>query len=285
MVRKSVVEGMFYESSLEELDKQITSCFTSSFGPGQTPLERRDRKVLGVLCPHSFYQLSGMCQAFSYKAIGESAIPSVYVILGSSHAGYSENAVCMEDFETVFGNVSIDQEFADNLLRKGVVKEDTYPHIREHSIETQLPFLQFVNKDSPMKIVPIIVGKDGESLGKAIAQAAVQLDRKIVVIASSDLTHYGIRHAFLPFKENVKGNLAAFDKELIQFIEDLDCEGFDIYLNEKKIPVCGKEVIKALLVSCKELGASSGDLESYYSSGEISGDWSNVVTFASVIIQ
>lgn len=289
MTRKAVVAGMFYPDDLDKLDKEINRCFTGKFGPGELPVSRRDKKVIGVVAPHAGYQFSGEGQAWCYKEIGESEEADTYVILGTAHSGFLTAAIDCEDFETPFGIVKIDKEFCSKLVEQKAVQEDKYSHIREHSIEVQLPFLQFVNKDNlnSIQIVPIVVGHetDYESLGKTIVSVAKGLGRRIVVIASSDFTHYGPSYGYIPFEDNVQEKLKELDMDCISWIKKMDAWSFVNHIEEKKMTVCGGRAIAAMIVACKELGCQKVRVEQYYSSGEITNDWNNAVGYASIILE
>jgi len=289
MTRKAVVAGMFYEDNLDKLDNQITECFKSDFGPGSMPVSRRDKKIIGVIAPHAGYQFSGPGQAWCYKEIAEAEFADCYIILGTSHTDFPGAALIMEDFETPFGILKVDEEIAKSLIDKGACKDDKYPHVREHSIEVQLPFLQFANKDhlNDIKIVPIVVGSgaDYERLGRAIADMIKLTGKKVVLICSSDFTHYGISYSYLPFKENIKANLDKLDLKAIDWIKKMDAWSFLNYVEETKATICGKQAIAAFITACKELGAKNVRLEHYYNSGDIMKDYSNAVGYASIVVE
>ena len=86
-MRKPIVAGQFYESSFDELNKQIEISFKDKFGPGELPVKRTNKKIYGIISPHAGYSFSGPCQAWAYKEIAENAFPDLYVIVGLSHTG------------------------------------------------------------------------------------------------------------------------------------------------------------------------------------------------------
>ena len=153
----------------------------------------------------------------------------------------------------------------------------------------QLPFLQFVNKGllDKLRIVPIVLGSsaDYEILGKAIADMIKLTGKKVVMICSSDFTHYGISYGYLPFNENIKDNMDKLDMGAIKFIKKLDDWGFLDYLNETGATVCGSHAIAAFIVAAKELGAKKVKIEHYYNSGDIAGDYTNCVGYASIVVE
>lgn len=286
-VRTPVVAGMFYEQEPEDLKKQIEKCFLDTkFGPGRLPGERSNRKIIGIIAPHAGYQFSGAGQALCYKEIAESEFPDVYIIIGTSHMGCENAAVTTDDFKTPFGIIKNDKEFSNKLAEKNAVIIDKYPHIREHSVEVQLPFLDFVNKEKELKIVPVVADHDCDykNLGKAIAETAKELNKKIVIIASSDFTHYGISYGYMPFKENIKENMEELDREAIEWIKKLDAKSFLDYVDDKQATICGARAIAAVIVACKELEAKKVNVLQYYTSGDVTEDYSNSVGYASIVI-
>jgi AmmeMemoRadiSam system protein B len=191
-MRKPTVAGQFYAGDGPSLKKQIEQCFTGPLGPGKLPKlnEHGKRKVIGGVAPHAGYVYSGMVAAHLYSKLAEDGFPESFVILGPNHTGRGSGlAVSTQDFETPLGVAKIDIELA-KALRKGLVDEDEESHKYEHSIEVQLPFLQFISPE--VKFVPICMGfQDYEaavSVGKAIGEARKTKD--IVAIASTDFSHY-----------------------------------------------------------------------------------------------
>ncbi|MEA2037677.1 MAG: AmmeMemoRadiSam system protein B, partial [Nanoarchaeota archaeon] len=231
MVREAVVAGMFYPSDKEELIDQINDSFHSKFGPGTLPAKKRVKEVLGMIAPHAGYQFSGPGAAWAYKELGESKLADVYVILGLSHSGQG-SCVSLEDWETPLGKVEVDKEFNEALIMNSKLKQNEEAHMQEHSIEVQLPFLQFVNRDflDKFKIAPITVSGDYEEIAKAIVETIKQTGKKVAIIASSDFTHYGMNYGFFPFSSNVKENMHKMDKGAIIEIEKLNSNGFLDYV-------------------------------------------------------
>src|SRR3989338_8466292 len=157
MPRKPIVAGMFYASDFDELSNQINDSFHSKFGPGALPIKKRGKDIFGIIAPHAGYQFSGQGAAWAYKEIAESKFADVYIMLGLSHSGFP-SCVSLEDWETPFGIVKVDEEFTRVLMANSGLKQNERAHSGEHSIEVQLPFLQFANMDhlKQLKISPII---------------------------------------------------------------------------------------------------------------------------------
>ena len=286
MTREPIVAGMFYEDDFNELDKQINDCFTHKFGPGDLPIKKREKKILGVVVPHAGYVYSGPCAAWSFKEIAESKFPDLFIIIGLSHSGFG-SCVSLEDWKTPFGVVKNDKEFTKKLIENSKLKVNEEAHAQEHSLEVQLPFLQFVNKDylDRIRFTPIIASPDLNY--KEIAQSIKKTigDRKVCIIASSDFTHYGINYGYMPFSRNIKENLYKLDKDAIKFIEKLDSKGFLQYTNKTGATICGQYAIAVMLEVCKLLNASKASLLQYYTSGDIVNDYSSAVGYGAIVVR
>tara|TARA_Y100000310_G_C20564268_1_gene754638 strand:- start:295 stop:1146 length:852 start_codon:yes stop_codon:yes gene_type:complete len=283
-MRESIVAGQFYESDPTNLKSQIESCFESTIGP-KLPSKKRKKKVLGIISPHAGYEYSGPCQSFAYKEIAESKIPDVYILFGLSHSGF-QSSISTDDWKTPLGTVNVDKELAEELAKLSEIPIDEIPHQNEHSIEVQLPFLQFINKKK-FKILPIIVGPDIDIKELAInVKRALDLQKKsCILVASSDFTHMGPNYNFEPFHENISENQKNFDKIAIKHIEKLDADGLIEYVNETNATICGIHPITALLETAKLFSAKQAKLLKYYSSGDISDDYTNSVGYAAIKIE
>lgn len=291
MVRKPIAAGMFYEELFELLDKQISECFTHAKGPGALPAKRTDREILGIIAPHAGYQFSGPCQAWAYKEIAESKFPDIFIILGTNHQGFGKAATLLEDFETPLGIVKTDIDFAKKLIKNSDfnIVENKELHAKEHSIEVQLPFLQFANKDNlnNIRIVPIITGPEADykKVAETIIETAKKENKKIIIIASSDFTHYGFSYGFVPFQTNIKENLYKLDKEAIKHIEKLDAFAFLDYVKTTETTICGAQAIAIAIKTVKALKAKKAKLLQYYTSGDIVNDYRNAVGYASILFK
>lgn len=286
MIRKPVVAGQFYAESFQDLDKEIISCFNSKFGPGDLPVRRGKKRLFGIISPHAGYQYSGPGAAWAFKEVAESKFPSVFVIIGPDHSGYGNQVSTMlSDWATPFGVIKVDKGFCRELIHKcAFVEENVSSHTYEHSLEVQLPFLQFVNKDKlkTLKFVPLVMSDFNYDTCKVLGQTIAKVDEKACVIASSDFTHYGPSYGYVPFVHNVKEGLYSLDGEAIEFIKKLDAKGFLDYKNKKRATICGTGPIVACIEAVKALGAKKGNLLNYYTSGDVIGDYTNAVGYAAV---
>lgn len=277
-MRDPVVSGAFYPGSADRLRQSIKDCFLSNFGPGKLP-EKGNDSVKGVIVPHAGYAYSGPCAAFAYKAVAESVKPDLFILLGPSHAGFS-SCLSLENWKTPLGIAEVDKDFAGLLVENGI-SQDEQAHAGEHSIEVQLPFLQFIMQD--FKFVPVIVSGDYKEVAAAIMKSLKQSGKKAVFIASSDFTHYGREYGYAPFTENVKENMYKLDKSAIEHILELNVKSFLDYVDKTGTTICGKYPVACLLECIKP---AKSELLKYYTSADIKGgDYSAAVGYASVLFR
>lgn len=290
--RRPAVAGQFYAGSFESLEKEIKSCFLSKFGPGKLPKRGQGKgQIIAGIVPHAGYSFSGPCASFLYRELSLAKKPDAFVILGPNHNGIGEPiAITSQSWETPFGIINVENEIAHELMKSGLIKYDDSAHGMEHSIEVQIPFLQFIFGND-FKIVPIAISHENlnyeqcQLIGREIANAAMKLGKKVIIIASSDMTHYGANYGYLPFTENVKKNMYAFDRKAISRILKLDCKDFTELVIDKGMTICGAAGIGVMLAASKILAAKSGKLLKYYTSGDIANDYENAVGYASIIIK
>jgi AmmeMemoRadiSam system protein B len=275
-VREPAVAGSFYEGSREDLMDQIKWCFTHRIGPGELPKvnESFTGKLIGVIVPHAGYIYSGPVAAWAYKVIAENGKPDSFIILGPNHSGMGSPLAIMRKglWKTPLGYAEVDSELGDALLSSLDILEDDYTaHINEHSIEVQLPFLQYLFGD--VKFLPIsLMIQDKEVsilLGEAISK--IIKDRRIVVIASTDFSHY-------ESYERAYRN----DSLIIDRIINLDLDGFFKTYYSKRVSMCGPGPTGTLITIAKLLEAKQVLKLKYATSGDTSGDMSSVVGYSSI---
>jgi AmmeMemoRadiSam system protein B len=274
-IRKPAVSGMFYSGSARELKEQIEWCYKHELGPGAIPQvnNKGPRKIVAIVVPHAGYYYSGPVAAYAYKELAEDGIFDTAVILGPNHTGYgSPVSLWAEgDWSTPLGEVEVNKKLAERLLGD-VIEADETAHIHEHSIEVQLPWLQYLY--GKVRIVPItMLAQDIETariVGKSIGQAGENL----IVIASSDLTHYE-PHSLAMEKDSsvIKAIIALDEEELYERCERLGCT------------MCGYGPVAAAIVASKEMKGKKASLLKYATSGDTSGDFSRVVGYGSIAIK
>ncbi|RLI00038.1 hypothetical protein DRO19_00640 [Candidatus Bathyarchaeota archaeon] len=275
-IRRPSQAGMFYAGTAESLKKQIEECFLHKLGPGKIPKVAKNgpRKVVGLICPHAGYVYSGPVAAHSYYRLARDGIPKVFVILGPNHMGYGSAIALMSEgiWRTPLGDIEIDYQTASKILRASeVIDIDDTAHRFEHSIEVQLPFLQYLY-GSEFKFVPIaFLMQDLESsreVGRALAKALE--GKNAVIIASTDMTHYE------PHEQAVRK-----DKLALSAVEKLNEEEFYSIIESYNISACGYGPVAALITAAKLLGVKKAEILCYKTSGDVTGDYSSVVGYAS----
>ena len=276
-IRRPTQAGAFYAGSQQSLREQIESCFKHELGPGSVPkvANKKLQNVAGLVCPHAGYMYSGPIAAHGYSRLAQDGKPDTVIILGPNHTGNGSALAAMREgvWSTPLGDVEVDTATADLITKaSSIIDVDDSAHAFEHSIEVQLPFLQYLY-GSNFKFVPIcFLMQDLESsreVGSAIAKALV--DKNAVIIASTDMTHYEPqRSAEKKDKAAIEAVLKLDETQLYSTVE-----GFSISM-------CGPGPTMALITAAKALGAKKAELLCHKTSGDITGDYSAVVGYASI---
>ncbi len=276
-IRHPRVAGTFYEGNAESLKAQIENCFLHELGPKKHPKVNKNgsREILGLVCPHAGYEYSGPVAANAYYELASDGKPDTVVILGPNHTGYGSALALMNEgfWRTPLGDVEIDGETANRIMQEtSLVDVDELAHRFEHSIEVQLPFLQYLY-GSEFRFVPICFQLQdllsAVEVGKALVEALAS--RNAVVIASSDMTHY-----------EPQGNAAAKDLATLKAVEAMDEKRFYSVIEKQNVTACGYGPIASVIAAAKGLGAKEAKLLCYKSSGDVTGDYSSVVGYAAV---
>lgn len=277
-MRLPVVAGSFYPDDKEKLIDLIRSCFLSKFGPGKMP-GKKMQSVNAVIVPHAGYFYSGPCAAFAYHAVAESVNPDLFVLLGPSHSGFI-SCVSLQDWMTPLGIVKADKDFGKKFIANSGLPQDGEAHKSEHSIEVQIPFLQFI-VDNPV-ILPIMIAEncDCKKVADALRKTVEETGKRIIIICSSDFTHLGENYGFVPFTKRIKENMYALDTGAIDKIRLVNPESFLDYVDKTKATICGRWPIAVLLHYLKK---SDVRLLKYYTSADITeSEYDTAVGYASI---
>jgi len=232
------------------------------------------QKVLGLLAPHAGYVYSGPCAGQGY---GRVELTETVIILGVNHRGVGAPLALdgNDSWETPLGNVAIDSEMRSRLLSVSkLFALDNEAGRLEHSLEVQVPFIQFGSPGS--RILPITVAahrlEDLLAAGQAIA-ALFEENESVMMVASSDMSHY------IP-----AARAEELDFKAIEQMLKLDARGLYRTVQEHRISMCGVAPAVIMLSAAKAVGASKAELVCYTNSGEVSGDSTEVVGYASLIV-
>ncbi|MCX7702956.1 MAG: AmmeMemoRadiSam system protein B [Planctomycetota bacterium] len=266
--REAIHAGTWYEGTEQGLKKRMSKWITA-----KEPSE--GEAAFAVIVPHAGYIYSGEVAAVAYNSV---KIPMTVLILNPNHRGigaplalYPEGA-----WETPLGDVPIDVELNHILLSNTSVVEDERAHIYEHSGELQVPFLKYRRND--LKISVICISSEEletmQQLGEGIAKSLKQFNGEVLIVASSDLTHYE------PQKVAERK-----DRAVIERIEALDPDGLWDTVERQRISMCGVAPVTATLFAARKSNVKSATLLSYKTSGDTTGDYSQVVGYAAFLLK
>jgi AmmeMemoRadiSam system protein B/AmmeMemoRadiSam system protein A len=269
-IRKSVIAGTWYPAHPETLKKEIRRYLDkASVDPPKGILK-------GLIAPHAGYIYSGWVAAYAYKLLEASPRRRIVIVAPSHHAYFHGASVYTPGgYETPLGVVPPDREIIEELLNPAhagtsVVKDLPEAHAREHSLEIQLPFLQVVLGNNFL-LTPIVMGiqtyETAEALGKALARVLKNKD-DVLLIASSDLSHYHSEREAHELDRRIADRITAFDSEGL--FEDI---------RKGLSEACGAGPMAAVMIACKELGATKSVVLKYATSADVTGDRSAVVGY------
>jgi AmmeMemoRadiSam system protein B len=267
MQRQPAVAGQFYPGKPESLRKMLSELI-----PGSS----NKRPACGILSPHAGYVYSG---SIAGKTFSQVEIPPRIVILGPNHHGFGPPAAVYPSgtWLTPLGKIGIDSRLAQDILKSCPgMTADEGAHRFEHSLEVQVPFIQTLAPDAA--IVPICLGSSplenllemGMSLGDLLSGQG----QKVLMVASSDMTHYE------------PGAVAREkDQRALDRILDLDPAGLFRTVREGEISMCGVVPVVVMLAAARQMDAKKATLVHYGNSGDVTGDQSQVVGYAGVIVE
>ncbi len=261
-IRKPAVAGYFYPKDRKELTKTVDDFISN------VKQEQIAGKILGIMSPHAGYVFSGQVAAYSYRHIKDTQYDTV-ILLGPSHRVYLKGASVgnWDAYATPLGKVKVNKEIVTSLLSIGepfhFVEQ---AHIVEHSVETQIPFLQRVLKK--FDIVPIVMGPPSLTYCKKISEALGEIVKKrnVLFVASSDMSHY---------PDYINANNV--DRNTLSLIRK--CDPNLVFTSEKKaleegIPnlsttLCGLSSVVTVMMTVKQLGGNAAKILHYANSGDV----------------
>lgn len=266
MRRSPAVAHQFYPGDPATLAKTLKEII---------PQNATKKQALAVISPHAGYIYSGGVAGETFSRV---IIPEDIILLGPNHHGQGATAALMREgiWDMPLGEVAVNEELAGEILGlSDLIEADEPAHRFEHSLEVQVPFLQVLQKN--LRIVPLVIShipfSACEKIGREIAAAIKNYSKPVLMVASSDMTHYESRQS-----------ATAKDKLAIEKIETLDPEGLYDTVVSKNITMCGIIPATITLVAALELGAAKAELVRYTDSGEAGGDTAHVVGYAGLVI-
>lgn len=266
MIREPVVAGQFYPGDPKILRREVHSYLVES----RPLIEAR-----AVVSPHAGYIYSGRVAGAVFSAVH---LPNKFIILGPNHTGWGAPISLAPDghWRTPLGTAEIDRDLNLRLLSACAdLEQERTAHLREHSLEVQLPFLQALVPEFRFAAI-CVATTDYETLeefGHSLARVIQTAPEPILIVVSSDMNHYESAEV-----------ASRKDHCAIERIQALDARGLFEVIGAEDISMCGFAPTVAAIIACRDLGATEGRLVRYANSGEVSGDYGSVVGYAGLAI-
>jgi AmmeMemoRadiSam system protein B len=265
--RSPAVAGQFYYGTAQKLTSQVEQYIDKN---------ARKEKAVGIVAPHAGLVYSGAVAGAVYSSI---EFPKTFILIGPNHTGLGSQISLMEsgEWEIPTGTLPVDEKISHRIaMNVPIVTKDSHAHLFEHSLEVQLPFILYISDN--VKIVPIVILSatvdECRMLGEGIAKAVREAGYPVVVVASTDMSHY--------VHDDVAKQL---DQKAIDRIVSLDPEGLYEVVARERISMCGNLPVTAMIFAVKALGAQSARLVRYATSAEVSGDYDHVVGYAGIVLR
>ncbi|MBO3802939.1 MAG: AmmeMemoRadiSam system protein B [Candidatus Brockarchaeota archaeon] len=278
-VRRPAFAGTFYPGDEKELVRLIEGCFTHRLGPGKLPEAEpgSGEDLVALISPHAGYVYSGPVAAHGYLHLSRRKRPETVIVVGPNHTGVGTDVSLYPEgkWATPLGQIDVDIALVRSLARRAdIFSVDDFSHANEHSIEVQLPFLQYVLKN--FRLVPICMLEQGKEASKKAGEALGEemAGRNAILVASSDLTHY-------ESADSAKRK----DELVLSKALSLDVDGLYSALASSDSTACGYGPIAVAITAAKRLGAKRGRLLKYASSGDVTGDRRSVVGYSSAVFE
>ena len=275
-LRNAVVAGQFYSASEQHLRQQLEECFLEKRGYGKLPMIQKTIGTLrGLVVPHAGFIYSGAIASHAYGRLAEQGFADTFIILGPNHTGVGSGVSVMAQgaWKTPLGIVPIDEPLAESLAT-GIIDQDASAHTYEHSIEVQLPFLQFLAQNRSFSFVPLCLMMQDEDtvqdIGEILTKAIQRSKKRVILIASSDFSHAGFNYRSAPpLGMRVDEYAKQQDTFAIKEILALNPQGLIETVEQHDITMCGSGPVAAMLLAAKNLGASRAELLKYGTSYEV----------------
>lgn len=289
-IRSPAVAGQFYPGTEQTLRQQLEECFREKRGVGRVPTLVKGNTILkGLVVPHAGYIFSGAIASHAYARLAETGFADTFIILGPNHTGMGSGVSVMTEgaWNTPLGTVPIDSSLASSIAT-GIIDTDPSAHTYEHSVEVQLPFLQYISQGKRFEFVPICMMMQdydtAKEVGDIVANALQKTKKHVVIIASSDFSHVGFNYRSMP-PEGLRVDKYAEqqDKLAIDQILRLDPKGLVQTVEEHDITMCGYGPVAAMLTAAKKLGATRAELLKYGTSYAVHPD-SSCVGYGAITI-
>jgi hypothetical protein len=266
--RSSIHAGTWYPETSSELKSKIDSYLGSAAG-------KVSGEVFALVAPHAGYMYSGPVAAFAYKAVQGRNYDDVIVIGPSHHHGFNGTSIdTMAGRSTPLGKVDFDLSLARKLMKADkIMRYEPAAHEAEHSTEIQIPFLQMVLKK--FQVLEIIMGSQDYQTCQKLSEAIINAvqGRKVLIVASSDLSHY-----------HGQAEAESLDNRVVKAVSEFNPELLNKLLSADSCEACGGGPIVTALILARKMGATRAQNLTYATSGNITGDYSQVVGYMAAVI-
>lgn len=275
-VHRATGAGRWYPANADRLRETVDRYLAS--GTAEVP-----NKPIAVIVPHAGYDFSGATAGNVFGTLEDYEYSRV-LVLGLSHRTPLRGASVLkvDAHETPLGRIPVDVEARDALLDSPVVTPLPAAHQNEHSAENQLPMLQRALDDFEM--VEIMVGEMTEEQRTGLAGVVRRiLDDETLLVVSTDFTHYGPDYGYAPFRENLPERLRMLNDAAVLEILEVDLPGWRAFLENTRATICGRNAVSLLLETLQPLENIAGKRVAYATSGDMTGDYTNSVTYAGIV--
>lgn len=268
-VRPPAVAGAFYTSNPEALSAQITDFIS------KVPTKTLSGNIIALIAPHAGYTYSGQAAAYAYKLIEGKKFDTVMVIAPSHRARFHGASLYPKGaYQIPLGLIPVNTELTQQLMKQDTnISYVQDAHTQEHSLEVHLPFLKTVLGD--FTLIPMVIGSYDFATCEAISESIYKVvkDKNILIVASSDLSHYH------PYDAAIK-----LDKIVIDHVKKFDAKGLYQDVSSGRCEACGAGPIITTLLLAEKLGANKSEFLFYNNSGDVTGDKSGVVGYMSAVL-
>jgi AmmeMemoRadiSam system protein B len=278
-VRPSPIAGQWYTGNAARLAEQVDDYMDAA------QLPELEGDVVALVAPHAGHIYSGPVAGYAFATIRGRA-PQIVAVLSPMHHPYIEPLLTTSHnaYATPLGEVPVDHQALDRLedhLKEALgIRLARVAHDQEHSLEIELPFLQQA-LDAPFQLLPVMVREQnakiaqglGQSLARLFAHGGALADKDVILVASTDLSHFYPQHV-----------AERLDREMLNHVEAFDPAGVMRTEEQGKGFACGRGALAAVLWAAQGLGADRVRVLQYATSGDVTGDYQRVVGYGAAVV-
>ncbi|MFP4522967.1 MAG: AmmeMemoRadiSam system protein B [Candidatus Woesearchaeota archaeon] len=286
-MRLPIATKTHYSSDPQFLQKQIEDLFIGDRGPGALPVKNVTNTPLqALIVAHASYEVAGPCMAWAYNELAQQHVKEpLYVLIGCAQNSTGAGTT-LQTFQLPMGEVRPDQEFLKALVAKEHIAINDELHAQESLLEVQIPFIQYVHGEEKkhIKIAPLLVTPQTnlKELALDIKETLIEQNKQATFIVVNNFTQYGREFKYVPFTEDVPKHILDIDSQLFSSLKNFDHEEFTRVLQKTLVPISSQSAVDMLfsLISPQQVL-----VEQAYLSGDVTGDYKNTVSFASIVFK